>query len=206
MSAKDGTLRFRRNRDDVLRSYQSLSKKVNRLRAMVDRLDRALDSLEIELAEILNEAKALFSSSFDFGRGPAYPNRDPATDRILQMEGEKGIHQFEFTRHSNGKVTAIINGTPVTLSPVLGELLIILADRTPTKVDPQPEVLVSWKEAEEVRTIMQLRRGRHFSRSNVWNCVNKLRNCLSMAFLNPHFVQTNKEKGLVRLALRRDVS
>ena len=44
----------------------------------------------------------------------------------------------------------ILNGVSLyALSRALGELLIVLADRTPTKIDPHPKVLISWKEAEE---------------------------------------------------------
>ena len=49
---------------------------------------------------------------------------------------------------------------------------------------------------------MQICRGSRFHLGgNVWNCVNKLRAtaCLK-AFLNPHLIQTHKEKGLVAAA------
>jgi hypothetical protein len=125
----------------------------------------------------------------------------------LIRSAESGIVSFSAKRFANGCAEFEIEGSKLTLSPRLADLLIALSE----DVGQSDDDLVGWKTIAEISQLMLIQKygpapknpsNREKEQHAVQQSIHRLHNQFWLAKINPFLIQRNSKLGY-RLALKR---
>jgi hypothetical protein len=185
--------------DELRRLVSRLARRYRQLVTRISSAELLADELSLDLAkleECFNEddAKAQAAELYLNERNSS------RVQEQLRRVAESGALGLEIKRRSDGVAeVSIDSGQPFTLSPVLADLLYILAVDTGLTTDE----LIGWKSLDEVAILLGKKEGRKLARHAVTQSIYRLRRELfNRGGVNPFLVQTNRWRG-VRFALKR---
>lgn len=193
---------------DILISVRALEPLLERLRARVERVEMALDDIQMETVNIVHQVRKILVQLGDeslrddptFSERPAVPwprsgpRRKP---EVAPFEAKAFSIKTEWRADGRGHFQ-IDDGKPFVLPPLLSQLLSILSRDT----GPNSDSLVGWKTHKEIAEELSKKTRRQFSKHTVIQNIYRLRDQLFLRGVPRSMIQTNPDLG-VRFALIR---
>jgi hypothetical protein len=195
-------------RTQWIRRLDTINARLAFLSRKLSQLEEVADAISLEFKDLLAEVESSLGAWLNAGPKTVlqYSNRrgcksGKAFADVLKQMASEGVWFLSFGRFFDGYAKIRINNAkPFTLAPATADLLSALVSGKGRDEDRSN----AWKTIEEVASILSTKTGKEVRRHSVNQRIFRLRDILEYNNINPYFVQTNRFRGEVRFALKRD--